>query len=726
MTRARRLAAIAALVALGTVAQVSAQVKDWPSERPPRPLAARDVKFPPYQFRTLSNGLQVIAVSHHEQPAVSLRLIVRAGGTQDPDDKPGVASLAAALLDQGTTTREAEQIASSIDSIGGAIGTGAGSDLTFINAVVMKDSLAFALDLVSDVARNPRFAPEEIDRQKQQMLSGLKVSYEDPDYIAAVVFDRLVYGFHPYGRPDSGTPKSIYSITRDDLVAFHKGYFSANNAILAIVGDVTADEAFAGAERAFGMWAKSDNIPQKRIDPPAPTRRVVVIDRPGAVQTEVRIGNIGLPRKHQDFLALDLAIKILGGEGGNRLHRVLRSERGLTYGASADVNALKDSGDIVADTDTRSESTGEVVRLIVDEMWRLQRQRVSDRELADAQAYLTGSFPLTIETPSAIALQVLNAVFYGLDLNELQNYRERVNAVTPDDIQRVAREYLHPDRLSIVLVGDASVFAKQLAGVGFEEFERIPLSELDLGYAQLRRTATPAGRLQPIAFQTPSAQAPAAPSVRDMIDRAVRAKGGLTKLRGVRTVRATTSTSLTNEAGRFDIPTSTWIRYPDAYRVEATMPAGTVTQLFVAGQFWIKSPKGWEEAPAAASADIKANIQRDSIPLLIALAEGKVQAKATTSTVDGKEFPALEIALPGLGPLTVALDPKTSLISYMRYALPDKTSAEEAFTDYRNINGLQVAFNAEVRRPGLAPVVRIVKTFEYNVDLDPALFTKPS
>ena len=725
MTRARGIVLLAALVGLSGV-PAFAQVKDWPSERPPRPLPARDVKFPPYQFRTLANGLQVIAVSHHEQPAVSLRLILRAGGTQDPDDKPGVAALAAALLDQGTTTRDAEQIASSIDSIGGAIGTGAGSDLTFINAVVMKDSLAFALDLVSDVARNPRFAPEEIDRQKQQMLSGLKVSYEDPDYIAAVVFDRLVYGFHPYGRPDSGTPRSIYGITRDDLVAFHKGYFSANNAILAIVGDVTPEEAFAGAERAFGMWAKAENPPQKKVDPPAPTRRVVVIDRPGAVQTEVRIGNIGLPRKHPDFLALDLAIKILGGEGGNRLHRVLRSERGLTYGASADVNALKDAGDIVADTDTRSESTGEVLRLIVDEMWRLQRQRVNERELADAQAYLTGSFPLTIETPSAIALQVLNAVFYGLDLNDLQTFRERVNAVTPDDIQRVAREYLRPDRLSIVLVGDASVFSKQLAGVGFEEFERIPLSELDLGYPQLRRTAAPAGRIQPIAYQAAPAQAPAAATVRDMIDRAVRAKGGLVKLRSVRTVHATTSTSVPAESGRVEIPTTTWIRYPDAYRVEASMPAGVVTQLFVAGQFWIKSPKGWEEAPPAAAADIRANVQRDSIPLLIALADGKVKANATTITADGQSLPALDVTLPGLGAVTVALDPKTSLISYMRYALSDKTSAEEAFSDYRSINGLLVAFHAEVRRSGLPSVLRLVKSFEYNVDLAPSLFAKPS
>ena len=263
----------------------------------------------------------------------------------------------------------------------------------------MKDSIAFGLDMVSDLARNPKFAPEELERQRQQILSGLKVGYEDPDYIAGMVFDRLVYGFHPYGRPDSGTPQSIASITRDDLVAFHKAWFGANNAILAIVGDISHEEAFAGAERAFGKWGRSEATAAKPVEPPPPTRRVVVIDRPGAVQTEIRVGNIGLPRRHKDYLALDLAINILGGEGGNRLHRVLRSDRGLTYGASADVNALKDAGNIVADTDTRSEVTGEALRLIVDEFWKLQRQRVQEAELADAQAYLTGSFPLTIETP---------------------------------------------------------------------------------------------------------------------------------------------------------------------------------------------------------------------------------------------------------------------------------------------------------------------------------------
>src|SRR4051794_11745591 len=225
MARLLRMFRLAlAIFVLSAICPLSApaQVRDWPSERPPRPLPARDVKFPPYSVKTLANGLQVIAVSQNEQPAVSLRLIVRAGGALDPDGKPGVATLAAALLDQGTTSRDAEQIAGAIDSIGGALGTGAGSDLSYVNAIVMKDGFGFALDLVSDVARHPAFAAAEIERQRQQMISGLKVSYDNPDYLAGVVFDRVVYGAHPYGRPDAGTPASIPSITREDLLAFHK------------------------------------------------------------------------------------------------------------------------------------------------------------------------------------------------------------------------------------------------------------------------------------------------------------------------------------------------------------------------------------------------------------------------------------------------------------------------------------------------------------------------
>jgi zinc protease len=479
--------AMTGLLLLSAVAHAQT-ARPWPSERPPVPLAPRPVKFPPYDVRTLPNGLQIIVVEHHEQPAVSIRMLVRAGAAHDPQDKAGVASLMASLLDQGTTSRNAQQVADTIDFIGGTLHAGVGSDLAFISVLVMKDSFSLGLDMLSDVARNPAFDPAELERQRQQALSSMQVSYQDPEYIANTVFDRLAYGFHPYGKPISGTPESLARISRADIQEFHRKYFAPNNAVMAIVGDVTPAEALAAAQRVFGGWERREIAAPSFPAPPSPTRRVIVIDKPDAVQTEVRVGHLGIQRKHMDYMPLNLAIKILGGEGSNRLHRVLRTERGLTYGASANMDTFKGSGNVVAETDTRSDATGEVLRLIVEEFFKLQRERPFPRELRDAQAYLSGAFPLTIETPDAIATQILNALFYELSLDELQTFRERVNAVTVDDIERVAKAYLQPDRLSIVLVGNAAAFREQLQRVGFGQYEVIPLSDLDLFAADFKKS----------------------------------------------------------------------------------------------------------------------------------------------------------------------------------------------------------------------------------------------
>jgi zinc protease len=485
------------LAASPGAAQDSARWKAWPGSRPPKPLPARDMKFPPYEIRTLGNGLRVIAVSQHEQPAVTLRLLVRAGAAQDPKGKSGLAALAGALLDQGTTSRSAEQIAGTIDNVGGALGTGAGTDLSFISVIVMKDSFDLALDLLSDVARNPAFSDEEIARQREQILSAMKVSAEDPGFVAGAVIDRLVFGFHPYGLPGNGTPESVAGLTREDLVQFHRDWFVPNNAILAIVGDLSPEEAFAGAERVLGPWARRDVPILAFPEPPPATRRVVVVDKPGAVQTEIRIGNVAVPRKHPDYLALDLAVRILGGEGSNRLQRVLRSERGLTYGASAELEALKHAGGIVAETDTRSQATGEVLRISVDEIWKPIREPVGDWELSNAKAYITGNYPLTLETPNAIAAEVLETIFFDLDLKELETFRDRVNAISVDDIQRVSRLYLRPGRLSIALVGDASAVGPQLRAVGFEDFEVVPIDQLDLSAVNFRRGSSQASNRRP-------------------------------------------------------------------------------------------------------------------------------------------------------------------------------------------------------------------------------------
>lgn len=739
----------AAALSLVIAASASAQVRNWPSEGPPRPLNAREIKFPPYEIQTLPNGLQVVTVLHHEQPVVSMRLLVRAGSASDPKDKLGAARLAASLLDQGTTTQTAQELADTIDFIGGSMGAGAGTDLTHVDMLVMKDSFENGMRMLSDIARKPAFAQAEIDRKKQQALSGLQVSVHDPEYIANSVFDRLVYGFHPYGMPDSGTPETLAAVNRNDLVAFHSRYFAPNNAILAIVGDVTAEEAFSTARKVFGDWQKRDLPSDKYIDPPDPTRRVIVVNKSDAVQTEVRVGHLGIPRSHPDYLAVNLAIRILGGEGSNRLHQVLRTERGLTYGAQANFAALKVSGDFQAETNTRSEATGEVLRLIVDEFWRLQRERVGERELADAKAYMTGSFPLTIETPDAIAMQVLNVVFYGLPLEELQTFRDRVNAVTVDDVQRVAKAYLRPDRLSVVLVGNAKAFSSQLAGVGFSTFESIELDDLDLMSATLKKAAT-SGRgdagLQPVAArlsapaplaysQIPSGARPEAPQTPEEADKAktllnkvIDAKGGLEKLRGVKTI--VVKQTLTNPQGetrKFD--TTTYIAYPDRFRTESPAPGGTNVQVFDGRQLWVKDARSVREIPEAVARDVNATLRRDPVAMLVDAADGKLRARVLPDVKEagGRIDRALELSAADFNPVVLLIDPETSRINKLTFVsdAPGRPIVEEEFSDYRAIDGVQFAF-VGARRNGAQSIERRVTDLKLNVPIDPALFKRPS
>jgi len=740
-----------------------AQTRVWPAERPPQPLAAREIKFPPYEIQTLPNGLQVVAVLHHEQPAVTMRLLVRNGTSSDPKDKLGLAYLAASLLDQGTSTKSAEQMNDAVDFIGGAMGAGAGTDLTFVNMVVMKDSFDAGLRMLSDMARHPGFAQAEIERQRQQMISGQQVSREDPEYIANSVFDRLVYGFHPYGMPASGTPQTIAGLTREDLLAFHSRFFVPNNAILAIVGDVTAEEAFAAAKKVFGDWAKRDLPAQTFIEPPDPTRRVIVVNKPDSVQTEIRVGHLGIPRSHPDYMAVNLAIRILGGEGSNRLHQVLRTERALTYGAQANMDTLKQTGDFEAETNTRTDATGEVLRLIVDEFWRMQRERVGERELDGAKAYLTGSFPLTIETPESIAMQVVNALFYGLPLEQLQTFRERVNAVTVDDIQRVSRDLLRPDRLSVVLVGNAAAFTTQLRSVGFGTFETVELADLDLTSANFKRgqiraggaggAGRPGGSGRSGGAATRSAkalaergagqsrwsyqQAPAAsrPSqdprpeegarATALLDRVIAAKGGLEKLRALKTIVARQTQASQRPEGESKVETTNYIQYPNRFRVEAP----EIVQGFDGTKSWMQDRRGVRDGAEGQAREAAASLRRDVVALLVAAKDGTLTARILPDIKDpeGRISHALELSARDLNPIVLYVDPDSGLIRKRMYTAdaPGRPVIEEEFSDYRPIDGIQIAFRA-TQKVGPLSVERRVIDVKVNAPIDAALFQRPA
>jgi zinc protease len=729
-----RFRTCAAIALLALAASASAQPPlEWPRESPPRPLPARDINFPPYELMSLPNGLQVVAVLHHEQPSVTMRLLVRVGTASDPKGKLGLARLAASLLDQGTSGPDAktsEEINDAIDFIGGEMSAGAGSDLTFVNMVVMKDSFETGMRMLSDISRRPAFAPTEIDRQRQQTLSGLQVNMQDPEWVANSVFDRLVYGFHPYGMPENGTPETLQAISREDLVAFHDKYFAPNNAILAVVGDVTAEEAFATVKKVFGDWPKKEVVADKFIDPPDPTRRVIVVNKPDAVQTEVRVGHLGVPRTSPDYMALNLAIRILGGEGSNRLHQVLRTQRSLTYGAQAQFDTLKESGDFEAETNTRSEATAEVLRLIVDEFWRLQRERVSEVELLDAKAYLTGSFPLTIETPNAIALQVINVLFYGLPVSDLQTFRDRVNAVSVDDVQRVARKYLRPDRLSVVLVGNASAFAPQLSSIGFGQFETIELPDLDLTSANFKRARAVARAFGPAvrqaSYQPPASEASRAAA---LLDQAIAGKGGLETLRAIKTIVAKQTLTNASPNGPVTIESTNYIQYPDHFRIEMQSSGGATVQGFDGTEAWMRDPRGVHEAPESLARDARLSLRRDVVSLLLAAKSGTLSARALPDVRDpgGRVTHALEVSARDLNPIILYVEPETGLITKQTFVAdaPGRPLVEEEFSDYRPVDGLQVAFRA-VRKVGSLTVERRVSDIKINPSVDASLFKRPA
>ena len=747
MTRWRLVTAVALAAALapGGV-RVRAQAKDWPSENPPRPLSMREAKFPPYEVATLGNGMQVVTVLHHEQPAVSVRLLVRAGAVQSPAGKPGLASMAAALLDQGTTTKSAAQIADEIDYIGGALGTGSGSDQTFVNAIVMKDSFGLAMDLIGDVVRNPVFAQEEIDRQKQQALSGLQVSRTDAGYVAGAVADRLIYGFHPYGLPNSGTAESIAKITRADLQAFHKAWFVPNNMVLAIVGDITRDEAMAAAERVFGKWSRVSLPALTLPEAPPSTRRVVVVDMPEAVQTEVRVGELGIARKHADYLPMDIAIRILGGEGANRLHRVLRSERGLTYGAEANLETNKLAGSFVAETSTKTSTTGEALHLMIQEFGKLQRERVGERELGDAQAYLAGAFPLTIESPDAIATQVVYTLFHELPLSDVGTFAQRVQSVTPDDIQRVARQYIHPDRLSIVLVGNAKAFLPQLKSIGLTQYEVIPFEQLDLTAASLRKDGPKAAARRPVpggvalravmdasrstAYAPQAAAAGPDPRAKELVDRAVAAKGGLAALKAVKTMMAEATTTFQTSEGPVASSSTSTMAYPGRLRVDGRVGNAEVSQVYNAGTAWVRDPSGLHDVPEEMTEGFADSLRRDLVTLLLTLAEGAVPVRLRPEEgAEGFVYKVLEVTDPDPSrAIRVWLDSKGQ-VARLAYAAigPDGRPArmEERFSDYRAVDGVQIPFKSELWQNGRLAADSLFTRVTINPVVEPGRFEKP-
>lgn len=451
----------------------------------PAPGAPVSPTIPTASESKLANGMRLIVVEKRDLPIVTATVVAPAGGTRDPAGKAGTASLAAALLTKGTTTRSAEQIAQQIESLGGSIGAGADWDAAFATVTVKADQVEPALTVLADVARNPAFAQEELDRARKQTVDGVSVQLKDPAALAGIAASRAVFGNRAYGNLLSGTPTSLPRITRDDIASAYARAWSPDQSALLVVGDISAKDATALAQKLFGDW-KPGNVTY--IAAPvtaAPKPRVIVVDLPEAGQAGVVVARPGIARTDKDFYAAQVANATLGVGFTSRLNREIRIKRGLAYGAGSSVDARRQPGIVTASTQTKNPSAPEVVKLIAEEMAKLGTAPVPAAELDSRKAVLIGGFGRRIERTDGIAGALADYVADGVPLGTLQSYIPSIQGVDPAAVQAAAKRVLDPASASIVVVGDAKTFVDELRKT-YPQLEVIPASALNLDSATLK------------------------------------------------------------------------------------------------------------------------------------------------------------------------------------------------------------------------------------------------
>ncbi|MCC6543211.1 MAG: insulinase family protein [Nitrospirae bacterium] len=402
----------------------------------------------------LKNGITLLFVETHALPMVNISVAIRAGAVYDPQEKGGVASLTAALLDEGTRGRSSRQIAEEIDFIGGRLSSSGGEDISTASLVVLKKDLATGMDLLSDILLNPVFPEEELERKKKETIAAIISEKDDPGAVASKAFYKAVFQGHPYGMPVEGDEESVSRITRDDIINFYQKFYKPNNTIIAVTGDLKYKEALSLIETSFKQWKKSKlKLPEVPSVKKVMKSDSILIDR-NITQANIVLGHTGISRDNPDYYAVTLMNYILGGGGfESRMTRDIRDKKGLAYSVYSRFDVNKYSGAFSVELQTKNETAREAIAGIREELKKIREEKVKDDELKDAKAYLTGSFPLRLDTNSKISNFLVLVEFYNLGLDYVNEYARKIDSVTKDDILRVARKYIDADNYITVVVG---------------------------------------------------------------------------------------------------------------------------------------------------------------------------------------------------------------------------------------------------------------------------------
>jgi len=415
----------------------------------------------------LSNGMEVVAVRRRAAPIVALNLVIRTGADQDPPGQTGLASLTAEMMDEGAGPRTALEIAESLERLGADLWVGAGRDGAQLNLQVPSEEFSQALEIATDIVLRPRFEVADWERVHHDRLTALQQRRDQPESVADLITALALYGpTHPYGRPVDGLEATIGALALDDVRAFHDRFWRPNNAVVTLAGDFEPATLAEELERAFSRWRPAP-LPVTAPTPRLPSLpRLVMVDRPGAPQSVLRMVGPGSSRLAPDRPAVQMLNVVLGGTFTSRLNFTLREKKGYTYGASSGFSAFRRPSSFTVRTSVFTQVTGAAITDALEEIGRMRTDDVGDAEMTKARATLLDRTAEALSTASGVAGTFADMGLYGLPADEPARFIAAVAATTADDMKQAAARYLDPDRLGIVVVGDRATIEPELRALG--------------------------------------------------------------------------------------------------------------------------------------------------------------------------------------------------------------------------------------------------------------------
>lgn len=439
----------------------------------PASLSPVPFEITPPVKATLSNGLRLVIVESERIPFVSYRLAFFSGDANDPDGRPGVTSAMTSLMMEGTENYSSRDLAEKIERLGASLSVSSSDDFTIVSASALSAYTNDIIEMMAEVVLRPTFPDNEVDLYKRNTLEHLKFQRSQPSFLVNEQLARILYGKHPYAIT-APSPEDVEKLEAGELARLRQARCIPNNAVLVVVGDMNAEEIVSDLEKHFSDWAAGEA--PVTFDPPPPVRTgrtITIVDRPGSAQSNIVISDIAAKRSDPDYFPVIVMNQILGAGASSRVFMNLREEKGYTYGAYTRFDMKKLSGDFEATAEVRTAVTGDSLKEFFYELERIRTEPVSEEELRDAKAYLTGVFPIRAETQEGLTGLILNQQLYSLPDDFLETYRDNVNAVTITEVQRVAEKYVKPATSAIVIVGDASEMLSQLDGYAssFEVFD---------------------------------------------------------------------------------------------------------------------------------------------------------------------------------------------------------------------------------------------------------------